>query len=265
MTKSTIEMLRSLADRYETESFIDGDPSWFMHQVEGAANREATAFVASALSFGSRAQFLPKIQWLLDCARGDMDRWIRTGAFARDIAPDPSRCFYRFFTFETMHGFLAAYRALMDEYGTLGDYVRREAEGDGVKAVGAICRFFRERGSSSVIPKDACSACKRVCMFLRWMVRDGSPVDLGLWSEFIDRRTLVVPLDTHVVQEAMKLGLLASPCASMSAARRLTAALAEAFPDDPARGDFALFTPSASNPAARQADKPTCRPLDGMI
>ena len=73
------------------------------------------------------------------------------------------------------------------------------------------------------------------------MVRTSSPVDLGLWADFIDRRTLVIPLDTHVVQEAQRLGLLASACTSMSVARRLTAKLAEAFPDDPCRGDFALF------------------------
>ena len=241
MTEALAEELRSLADRYETASFLDGDPSQFMHMVEGAANREATAFVASSLSFGSRAQFLPRIRWLLDCARGDMDRWIRTGAFARDVPRDPSRCFYRFYTFADMHGFLSESRALMEEFGTLGGYVRGEAGGDGVKAVEAICRFFRERGPTPVIPRDARSACKRVCMFLRWMARGGSPVDLGLWSDFIDRRTLVVPLDTHVVQEATRLGLLAGPCASMSAARRLTAALAEAFPGDPVRGDFALF------------------------
>ena len=73
------------------------------------------------------------------------------------------------------------------------------------------------------------------------MVRDGSPVDLGLWSGFIDKKTLVMPLDTHVVQEACRLGLLKSPAESMSAAKRLTARLAEVFPDDPCRGDFALF------------------------
>jgi uncharacterized protein (TIGR02757 family) len=78
-------------------------------------------------------------------------------------------------------------------------------------------------------------------MFLRWMVRTDSPVDLGLWADFIDRRTLVIPLDTHVVQEARRLGLLTSACTSMSVARRLTAKLAEVFPDDPCRGDFALF------------------------
>lgn len=234
-------LLVKLADEYETASFLDGDPSQFMHRVEGDANREATAFVASSLSFGARSQFLPKVQWLIDRADGDIDRWIRSGAFEKDVPPDGSRCFYRFFTFETMNAFLRAYRDLMKSFGTLGGYVRAECGGDALKAVQAICGYFSSRGLSVVVPKDAKSACKRVCMFLRWMVRDGSPVDIGLWSGFIDKSTLVIPLDTHVVQEACRLGLLASPCASMCAAKRLTAALAEAFPGDPCRGDFALF------------------------
>ena len=234
-------LLVEYADRYETPSFLEGDPSWFMHQVSGAANVEATAFVASCLSFGSRSQFLPKIQWLLDRAGGDVDGWTRSGAFERDVRPDPSRCFYRFFTFETMNTFLRTYRGLMAEHGTLGGLVRKESGGDGLRAVEAICRYFADHGSSAVVPKDAHSACKRVCMFLRWMVRSGSPVDVGLWSDFVDRRTLVIPLDTHVVQEACRLGLLKGRCSSMCAARRLTSALAEAFPDDPCRGDFALF------------------------
>ncbi len=241
MDAKTKNLLRRYADKYETPSFIEGDPSWFMHQVKGAANREATAFVASALSFGSRAQFLPKIQWLIDHADGDIDKWIRTGAFGRDIKPGDTRCFYRFFTFAAMNAFLSAYKTIMDEHRSLGGFVRENCGGDAVKAVAAICSRFREGGSCGVIPQDGHSACKRVCMFLRWMVRSDSPVDLGLWSDFIDRKTLVIPLDTHVLQEAKKLGLVKSTCASMSAARRLTSALAEVFPDDPARGDFALF------------------------
>lgn len=237
-TKST---LREYADRYETASFIEGDPSQFMHMVEGDANREATAFVASALSFGSRAQFLPKIQWIVDLADRNVDRWIRAGAFERDFRANDTRCFYRFFTFSAMNAFFRAYKGILDEHGTLGRFAAASSGGDASKAVAAICARFCEAGSCAVIPRDSHSACKRVCMFLRWMVRSGSPVDLGLWSDSFDRRTLVIPLDTHVLQEAKRLGLLKSSSASMSAAKRLTAALAEAFPDDPTRGDFALF------------------------
>ena len=78
-------------------------------------------------------------------------------------------------------------------------------------------------------------------MFLRWMVRSGSPVDLGLWADFIDRRTLIMPLDTHVLAESQRLGLLKCGSATMSAARRLTQSMLEIFPNDPLKGDFALF------------------------
>ena len=77
-------------------------------------------------------------------------------------------------------------------------------------------------------------------MFLRWMVRDASPVDLGLWS-FIDKRSLLIPLDTHVLNQALSLGLVSSRTASMSAVKRLSDRLLEVFPDDPLRADFALF------------------------
>ncbi len=241
MDECTKRLLRQYAEKYESRGFLEGDPSKFMHLVKGAANQEATAFVASGLSFGARSQFLPRIQWLLDRACGDMDRWIRTGAFERDMKHGDSRCFYRFFTYSDMHRFFAHYREIMERHGSLGGFVRGSANGDAKAAVEAICRRFNEGAPCGVVPKDPHSACKRVCMFLRWMVRTGSPVDLGLWASFIDRRTLVIPLDTHVVQEARRLGLLASACTSMSVARRLTEKLAEVFPDDPVKGDFALF------------------------
>ena len=245
--RATRDMLERYASRYETAEFLEGDPSWVMHQVEGDANREATAFVASCLSFGSRKLFMPKIQSIVDCAGGDVDGWIRNGRFERSFSCRCCKCFSRFFTAGHMRGFLDAYRRLMDAHGTLGGYVRGESGGDGHEAVKAICRWFGSCGDVPVVPKDATSACKRVCMFLRWMVRDSSPVDIGLWSDAIDRRTLVMPLDTHVVRQAMRLGLLQSPTASMAAARRLTAALAEVFPGDPLRGDFALFGYGVNN------------------
>ncbi len=240
MNNDVKNKLLEYANRYETADFIVGDPSWFMHQVEGDTNREATAFVASALSYGSRAQFMPKIQQLLDWADGDMDRWVRSGHFAERLRENDDNCFYRLYNCRTMNAFLRAYSGLLDQFGTLGRYVENSAS-TGHEAVQVITDWFAGHGGGCVVPHDASSACKRVCMFLRWMVRDNSPVDLGLWSRFIDRRSLIMPLDTHVLQQSCRLGLLNSKTASMGAARKLTAALAEVFPDDPLRGDFALF------------------------
>lgn len=84
-------------------------------------------------------------------------------------------------------------------------------------------------------------------MFLRWMVRDDSPVDLGLWSDIIDKRTLIIPLDTHVFQQANRLGLISTKTASMSTARKISQQLQLIFPDDPLKGDFALFGYGVNN------------------
>lgn len=240
ISASTAQLLREYAERYETADFIIGDPSYWMHQVKGAENQEAMAFVASTLSYGSRKQFMPKIGQLLEWSHGDMDHWIRSGEFRNHFCPDDGQCFYRLYTYGRMCQFLDTYCRLLNQHGTLGKYVKTNAN-DGFGAVAAICDYFASAGVSVVIPKDTQSACKRVCMFLRWMVRSNSPVDLGLWAAFIDRRTLIMPLDTHVVSQSVRLGLLACGTASMSAARRLTDTLASIFPDDPLRGDFALF------------------------
>ena len=228
-----------MAQRYETAFFLNGDPSWFMHQVEGKQNQEAVAFIASCLSYGSRKQFFPKIQYILDCSGGNVHEWVKSGDFERDI-PDTEDCYYRLYTYALMNHFLKAYRELILEYGSLGEYLCNNDIIDAFDAIEMITSYFASRGIEVIVPKDTKSSCKRICMFLRWMVRDNSPVDLGLWT-FIDKRTLIMPMDTHVLQEACSMGFLNSKSASMAAARKLTAKMAEIFPDDPLKGDFALF------------------------
>ncbi len=245
--------LKTLAKRYETREFLDGDPSWFMHQVEGVANKELLAFIASSLSYGSRKQFLPKIQYILDCSEGDVEGWLTSGQFRKDI-PDDEGCYYRLYTNHTMRQFLEALTTMVKEYGTMKAYVKdtllntpSHPDRSATAAIRAITDWFASHGSKGVIPKDCTSSCKRICMFLRWMVRDHSPVDLGIWTDIIDKRTLIMPLDTHVMQEANRLGLISTKTTSMSTAIRLTEKLREIFPDDPLKGDFALFGVGVSN------------------
>lgn len=234
----TATLLRDYASKYETASFLEGDPSWFMHQVRGDGNREVIAFLAAALSYGSRAQFLPKIQEFLDLSEGEPFAWVKEGAYADVFVKEDPACFYRLYNRGLMRSFLDACRGILCRWGTIGAFV---PSGDAFSSLDAFCRYFSGEGLSVIVPKDTSSSCKRLCMFLRWMVRDSSPVDLGLWAGRIDKKTLIMPLDTHVLTEAGRLGLMQSRCASMASARRLTAALAEIFPEDPLKGDFALF------------------------
>ena len=234
------ELLRQLAFKYENKEFLVGDPSWFMHQVESSYDKELLAFIASSLSYGSRKQFLPKIQYILDSADGKISQWLVSHDFERSIPPT-TQCFYRLYTCDMMNRFLHALADMVSEYGSMRGFVESVGSQRAIDIIKAITKWFADHNSTGVIPKDATSSCKRICMFLRWMVRTDSPVDLGLWSDLIDRRTLIMPLDTHVLQEAMRLGLISSKTASMSSALRLTDRMLEIWNDDPLKGDFALF------------------------
>lgn len=231
--------LKSLADRFESADFLIGDPSYAMHSVHGGRNQEVAAFIASCLSYGSRAQFLPKIEHIMTISARDTYSWVAEGRFTDDFPPT-DECFYRLYKFRDMNTMLQTLRRMITDHHSIGEYVRANAH-DGFSALQALTSYFAKHGSGGIIPKNTASPCKRLCMFLRWMVRDASPVDLGLWSSFIDKRTLIIPMDTHVIHEAAALGLLNGRSATMAAAIRLTQRLAKTFPDDPLKGDFALF------------------------
>ena len=140
-------LLREYAERYETADFIVGDPSWFMHQVSSDADREVMAFLAAGLSYGSRAQFLPKIQSLLDSAEGQPDAWVRDGAYRDCFFEGDTACFYRLYTRGDMFCFLELLRALLGRYGSLGGYLR-----DVLVADGALPSRLRAAGPSACLP-----------------------------------------------------------------------------------------------------------------
>ena len=83
------------------------------------------------------------------------------------------------------------------------------------------------------------SAAKRLFLFLRWMVRPDDGVDMGLWTK-VDKKRLIVPLDTHLFRIGWGLGLTERRTPGIKAARDITQALVEVDPRDPVRFDFAL-------------------------
>ncbi|HVU98787.1 MAG TPA: TIGR02757 family protein [Puia sp.] len=107
-----------------------------------------------------------------------------------------------------------------------------------------------ERGSAPLVPPrtrkhiaspEKNSSCKRINMFLRWMVRkDNNGVDFGLWRR-VGQDRLICPLDMHVARVAKKFGLLTRPSSDWLAAIELTGHLREFDADDPTKYDFALF------------------------
>jgi len=81
---------------------------------------------------------------------------------------------------------------------------------------------------------------KKINLMRRWMVRDDGKVDLGLWKD-TDKRDLLIPLDVHVYAQATELGLTDRKQKDIVTAKQITDSFREIFPDDPCKGDFALF------------------------
>ena len=135
--------------------------------------------------------------------------------------------FYRMLSYADFYGYFrrlyAAYTQFESLEETLNAYSGIPME--------KLCSFLEVSAKS---PQ------KKLNMFLRWMIRRDSEVDLGVWESF-DRKDLIVPLDTHVCRVAYYFKLTDTETFSLKNARRITAALAEVFPDDPCLGDFALF------------------------
>jgi uncharacterized protein (TIGR02757 family) len=104
-------------------------------------------------------------------------------------------------------------------------------------------------------PKDG-SACKRMNLYLRWMVRRTSP-DLGLWT-FVDPAKLVMPVDTHIHRIATFLGLNDRKSADWKAARLLTDKLAKFDRGDPVRYDFALCRLGILDLCSRKRRRENC-------
>jgi conserved hypothetical protein TIGR02757 len=240
----TKRLLRKLAERYEVCTFSENDPSCVLCRFTTAADMEVGAFIMSVLSFGRRDLFMKKADGIFSIAGNHPARWIKSGSWEEQF-PEGKEKFYRFYSFDDMRDVFRVLQKILTEERTVGSYMKRRYErackdscetrvelADIVSAAFTGCR---------AVPHTVQSANKRVNMFLRWMVRTDSPVDCGLWTWYSPSE-LLIPLDTHVLQEAVRLGLIPekSP-GTAKTARALTEVLRLVWPDDPCRGDFALF------------------------
>lgn len=258
-----------LADKYETSNFYKEDPSQFLNWYSDCSQIEIISFIAAMLSFGSRKQFIPKIKniCILADEAGGIKKWLLAGDFSnfvtqiRPLSQRPlsqndliEKKYYRFYSYADMLCLFKELGELIKNYGSLGEYCRINYEKafskqnaetpknkqlpPGVLLSQVLSGAFPE---SAIVPKGKSSANKRIFMYLRWMVRQNSPVDKGFWSWF-SPADLIIPLDVHVMQESEKMELIPpKSAANLKTAVQLTKKLCEIWPDDPVRADFALF------------------------
>ena len=244
------ERLLFLADKYETTDFIKDDPSFFMHQYKRITDIEIAAFTAANLAFGKRSQILLHVKTILDSALDNLTEWVLDKKYT-ELFTEGKKSFYRMYSHSDMILFFDVIHTMLTEYGSIGNAVKQKynlilsSNNNYIKAYSGspllapvISSFFTK--DCSLIPHTKDSASKKLNMFLRWMVRDNSPVDLGIWSWY-SKKDLLIPLDTHVMQMANQMKIINTKTANLKTCTLLTQAMRSIFNDDPARSDFALF------------------------
>ena len=236
LSQETKDLLIRLADQYETKEFIKDDPIRFPYEVAkrggSVKDIEISAILSSWMAYGSRKQFCRA----LDALHGIMDYkpYEYLCSHSWRTFKDCDCAMYRFYTY---YDFYALFDNLRITYlcmyngFSIGDVLF--CSNNPLQKL--IDMFDNIKG----FPKNNTSACKRLNMLLRWMARKNSPVDIGLWD--LDPAKLIIPVDTHVHRMALDLGLTKRRQADMKTALEITDAMREIWPEDPAKGDFALF------------------------
>lgn len=237
------DALEELYTRYNRREMAHPDPIEFLYGYEDVRDREIVALVASFLAYGRVAQILKSVQRVLA-------QMPEPAIFLERSSPDTLRRAFagfkhRFTTAEALVALLVGARRLIHLYGSLG-----AAFGAGLcdehetvlPALSAfVCGFTDGTGApqNSPLPSPAHgSACKRLNLFLRWMVRRDA-VDPGGWVD-VPPSKLLVPLDTHMLRISRALRLTRRKRADIRTAQEVSAAFRRFSPEDPVRYDFAL-------------------------
>lgn len=242
------KLLEQKFQQFNRLTFIEDDPISIPHTFNDAANQEIMGFWVAILSWGQRKTILNKAHELIDLMDGNPHQFIK-GFEEKDLKRF-ERFKHRTFQYPDTLYFLHFFQQHYQRFDSLEsaftlDFSPNEPTVE--KSLNQFHRYFfdsewvLQRTKKHISRPASQSACKRINMFLRWMVRnDEHGVDLGLWKK-IKPSQLVCPLDVHVQRQAELLGLIPQAPASWKLAVSLTESLKELDPEDPVKYDFALF------------------------
>ncbi len=241
-------LLDEKAALYNRPEFIAEDPIGIPHQFTRKQDIEFMGFIAATLAWGQRKTIIGKCNELIRLMDGapydflihhrekDLKRFLNFTH--RTFQPTDLLYFISFF-----REYYRKHDSLEDAFGSFvsveDDNVRKALEG--FYELFFSMKNVPERTRKHVASPAKNSTCKRLNMYLRWMVRDdGMGVDFGLWKS-IKPSQLLCPLDVHVDRVARKLGLIQKKTKGWKAVLELTGNLKKFDPNDPVKYDFALF------------------------
>jgi uncharacterized protein (TIGR02757 family) len=240
--------LDSKVDLYNQPSFIKDDPVCIPHLFHKVQDREIAGFFAAIFAWGNRTTIINKSKELLKLMDDEPYQFClqHTGTDLKRMLAFKHRTFNAtdllyFIEFFKMH--------YTDHVSLESAFTKWMKPGDNTieNALNGFYHYFfslpqvPERTRKHIASPEKNSSCKRINMFLRWMVRsDDRAVDLGIWKQ-ISPAQLICPMDVHVARVAKQLKLIQRKPVDWHAALELTACLRTLDKYDPVKYDFALF------------------------
>jgi uncharacterized protein (TIGR02757 family) len=236
---------------------LANDPLSFCHRYKEPADQEIVAVIASSFAYGAVGIILKTLEGIFSEVGASPRR------FVENFKPEHGlRCFkgfkHRFNNGRDLTALLWAIKLMIDQAGSINNFFlsgHKTSAIDISDSLNGYCSSVLSLDYSPVfgqdtIPADSYfsfffpapasgSACKRLCMFLRWMVRPADGIDLHIWRGVAPSQ-LIIPVDTHIRRISGYLGLTGRRSADWRMAQEITAALRQLDPDDPVKYDFSL-------------------------
>ena len=235
-------------DEYNQPSFIKDDPISIPHLFTKKQDIEIAGFFAAVFAWGNRTTIIQKSKVLMQlmdmspyefCLKQDMNKLKRLSAFK-----------HRTFNTTDLLYFIEFFKCHYSQYDSLETgftkWMDKKDKTVEKGLIGFHHYFFSlehvpARTKKHIATPERSSSCKRLNMFLRWMVRkDNKGVDFGIWKN-ISPSQLICPIDLHVARVAKRLKLLTRKQTDWQAAIQLTDNLRKLDKSDPVKYDLALF------------------------
>lgn len=240
-------------DQFHRPEYIAPDPLEVVREYSTTSDREVVGLIASSLALGRVDGIVAAAREVIDllCDRRPAPCSPAAAILSRE-PEEIDRVFagfrYRFFDCDQMAGLVIGIRAVLLEYGSLESSFAAGLRSGGVlsglgRLVESLVAGAEGRLDRSIMlaRPDRRSACKRLLLYLRWMVRSDT-IDPGGWTA-VGPEALLVPVDTHVLRLARRLSLTKRSQASLRVSQEITDAFRAISPDDPVRYDFCLTRP----------------------
>lgn len=249
MNAQLIEFLNKKADEYNRREFIEHDPVSVPHQYTDRRDREIAGFFAAIFAWGNRKTIINKSTELMKL----MDNAPYSFCTQHHESDRKHLLHFKHRTFNTtdLFYFLDFLQQHYRKHQTLEVAFEQGMNPKDANIENGLKGFYHYFFSLPHVPPrtlkhiatpDRKSTCKRLNMYLRWMVRkDNGGVDFGMWEK-IKPHQLIIPVDVHVARVAHALNLINRRQTDWQTAVALTEALKQLDPNDPVKYDFALFS-----------------------